>query len=720
MLGRTRPASRLLLWPRSTTPARFSTTAPKLSHEATAESRNASDSKDVGEDDGASSPRKVFGGIRKHESGLRTPAGGTGDEFSIRFLPGTTEPRVPKADQSAKLGAAVDGDNPAIDPWAKLEAALGNAKPSGSRARRGRLPPEREVATTAWTEIQYSERRVVKSDERHERDSEIVGKENVGTDIVEKEDRPQDAKRLEGTTFERAAGPRTNCVGRQNSERQLVKSDGHHDGESQTGRGDDRPPAANSLRTTLPSTSSQVMDWHPFRPNPELVAQKAPIPSQAQRFAFNPDLAAKRLQFGLPTPGGSPPSLSHPQTEDVEPSQAEDDTPDQSSNTLGTIPSWGIPSDEKEASSDEVEAVPDDGAPPRSEIIRMMKTWNYEPEPVTEAEPIKQEEVDVTPSPPVRGKKAEQLPPLDREFRDWLLSASEEAIHEAEQSRTQTNNLTVYNGPTVLVLNGASKTLLPSDFYRVAGQGKHLGDWAVGIARIVQARHPATYEPLGKYYIFFETRAAALAYKDEVTRLQLLSRGAAHLVSNTSQSSSDSVPGPLPLAPEEPEPALRGYTLLPHSAMLLLKLYQCKDLPLPAEDTLSSLSQDLTSSSSSYLSQDHHFVLINIEGARTTVAALHAAIDRDGEERRVPWGLAEREDGKPSIAAVVPGSDKEEDEFSWDNRAPDDPSARFWRFIVPFTDATEARRFVRNWHRREMKDIEGRDMVMVFNAIALW
>ncbi|KAB5540508.1 hypothetical protein GE09DRAFT_1137486 [Coniochaeta sp. 2T2.1] len=706
MLGRTRPASRLLLWPRSTTPARFSTAATKLSHEATAESRNTSDGKNVGEDDGTSPPRRVFEGIRKHESGLRTPAVGAGDEFSVRFLPGTTEPRVPKADQSAKLGAAGAGDNPAIDPWAKLEAALGNVKPSGSRSKRRRIPAEREVATMAWTEKQYSERRVVKSDERHERKSEIVGKENVETDIVEQEARPRDAERAEVTTFERAAGTATNWV--------------DNDGEPQTGRGDDRPPAANSLHTTLPGPSSQMMDWHPFRPNPELVVQKLPIPSQAQRFAFNPDLAAKRLQFGLPTPGCLPPSVSLPQPENVEPSQAEDGAPDQSSNTLGAIPSSDTPSDAKEASSDEVEAVPDDGAPPRSEIIRMMKTWNYEPEPATEAEPINQEEVDVTPSPPVRGKKTEQLPPLDREFRDWLISATEEAIHEAEQSRTQTNNLTVYNGPTVLVLNGASKTLLPSDFYRVAGQGKHLGDWAVGIARIVQARHPATYEPLGKYYIFFETRAAALAYKDEVTRLQLLSRGAAHLVSNTSQSSSDSVPGPLPLAPEEPEPALRGYTLLPHSAMLILKLYQCKDLPLPAEDTLSSLSQDLGSSSSTYLSQDHHFVLINIEGARTTVAALHAAIGRDGEERRVPWGLAEREDGKPSIAAVVPGSDKEEDEFSWDNRAPDDPSARFWRFIVPFTDATEARRFVRNWHRREMKDIEGRDMVMVFNATALW
>jgi hypothetical protein len=131
------------------------------------------------------------------------------------------------------------------------------------------------------------------------------------------------------------------------------------------------------------------------------------------------------------------------------------------------------------------------------------------------------------------------------------------------------------------------------------------------------------------------------------------------------------------------------------------------------------MNEHLGSSPSSYLTQ-HHFVLINIEGCKTTVAALHDAIDRDGEERGLPWGLAVREDGKPSIAAVMPDDLSEAEVSSRGSVANGDTGNRFWRFIVPFAEAAEARRFVRNWHRREMRDLEGRNMVMVFNVTALW
>jgi hypothetical protein len=376
-----------------------------------------------------------------------------------------------------------------------------------------------------------------------------------------------------------------------------------------------------------------------------------------------------------------------------------------------------------------------DEAPPRSKIIEEMQTWDFEMPPSTEPRIEKRDPTSQLESRRKESKrKDEVLPPLDHNFREWLITAVEEAISDADKNRTGTDIPAVYNGPTVLVLNAASRSLLESDFYRLAGQGKHLQDWAVGIARVIQARDPTTYEPLGKYYIFFYTRAAALAYEEEVTRLHLQSRRAAHLLSTSLSSSSDNTPGPLPLAPNlasdpgaelERDATLRGYTLVPHSARLDLEIYLCRDLPIPHEDPLSRINAHLAASSSpagppDLPHRDHHFVLISLEGCKTTVAALHDAIARDGEQRRLPWAIGARSDGKPSIAAVKPGEGWAPEQ-PWYFRPPkEDPGGRFWRFLVPFAEAAEARRFVRNWHRREMQDLEGRNMVVTFNVTALW
>lgn len=40
-----------------------------------------------------------------------------------------------------------------------------------------------------------------------------------------------------------------------------------------------------------------------------------------------------------------------------------------------------------------------------------------------------------------------------------------------------------YNGPAILELNSASKSLLESDFYRLGHQGQHLHGWASGIVK---------------------------------------------------------------------------------------------------------------------------------------------------------------------------------------------------------------------------------------------
>lgn len=638
MLGRTRPASRFLLWPRSSWAARFTTTLTEPSHEATAEP-------DSSRDDVVSPPKKEFAGIRKLNSELKDRNVLWAAKYSIRRLKRNTAP-IPQAS------------------WAKFQKASGEPEAGGNLTKKRWTPARRTVAqdTPDWVERYSAKRHLVKGSRHHERGSRTAGDEN---------------NRLPGASI--GVDPESSKV-------------------------------------------APHGQWKPFTFNSELAGKgpssPANIPSLSSKpFTLNPDLAAR----GRSSPAHTPmsPSSFTPPNKNLEHVQSKYGTP-LPSEVLGEMQTWNfeMPPMMAESSNEEPELVPEDDGPPRSKIIGEMKTWNFEAPAVSEVDSDIQEVVSKSP-PRSRKENLEELPPLDCEFREWLITATETAVAEAEKNRAKTNNVAVYDGPTVLVLNAASRSLLESDFYRLAPQGKHLGDWAVGIARIIQARHPATYEPLGKYYIFFHTRAAAIAYSEEVWRLHELSQRAAHLIS-TSLSSSDSIPGPLPLAPtlavdkgteSDLDAALRGYTLLPHSARLDLKLHLCKDLPVPAEDRLSSMSQVA----------HHHFVLINLEGCKTTLAALHEAISRDGEERRLPWGLAVREDGRPSIAAVVP-DDGSEAELSWRGSVADDddPGNRFWRFIVPFTEAVEARRFVRNWHRREMRDLEGRNMVVVFNVTALW
>lgn len=116
-------------------------------------------------------------------------------------------------------------------------------------------------------------------------------------------------------------------------------------------------------------------------------------------------------------------------------------------------------------------------------------------------------------------------------------------------------------------------------------------------------------------------------------------------------------------------------------------------------------------------------MLISLDGAMTTVAALHNAIERDGKERRMPWRDRESSRRDMVIKAVEPGGKAVVDGASeGDGAALLGPPRilRYSRFVVPFADENSVRRFVRHWHRREMADFEGRDMTVTVNATAMW
>ncbi|KAK3502750.1 hypothetical protein B0T13DRAFT_179881 [Neurospora crassa] len=146
--------------------------------------------------------------------------------------------------------------------------------------------------------------------------------------------------------------------------------------------------------------------------------------------------------------------------------------------------------------------------------------------------------------------------------------------------------------------------------------------------------------------------------------------------------------------------------------------------------------------------------LVHLVGTKMTIRALRTAIEIDSEARNYPWQLLQEEEpaATPSTTTTTTrktteqqGKDEEDaaikpilstlstikfskfneyriehelDEFSGGQM--DEGEMRgFSRFVVSFADVSEARRFVRTWHKREMLDPRTERMVLV-NVTSLW
>lgn len=142
--------------------------------------------------------------------------------------------------------------------------------------------------------------------------------------------------------------------------------------------------------------------------------------------------------------------------------------------------------------------------------------------------------------------------------------------------------------------------------------------------------------------------------------------------------------------------------------------------------------------------------LVHLVGTKMTIRALRTAIEVDSEARNYPWQLLQEEEPAATTSTTrktteQQGKDEEDaaikpilstlstikfskfneyriehelDEFSGGQM--DEGEMRgFSRFVVSFADVSEARRFVRTWHKREMLDPRTERMVLV-NVTSLW
>ncbi|RYP03069.1 hypothetical protein DL764_005418 [Monosporascus ibericus] len=366
----------------------------------------------------------------------------------------------------------------------------------------------------------------------------------------------------------------------------------------------------------------------------------------------------------------------------------------------------------------------------------------------------------------------------------------------------------------MLVLSAASKNLMESDFLRLGVKGQHVEGWVSGIVKVIQARDPDTLEPLGHYYILFDSRASAAAYSEEVHRLWRLAKAqgpAAQHNRRRSRSIRNSADDVMTVGhdTDTADALLRSFTLvLPTQRRHLEQRdYHARSrefrrawlrgaAPGGASWAETLASRCVPGGSSSLV------LLSAADGqggggsghdtssgrALLSVDALRRAIEDDGAERGLAWrvlmgnpqtrerggimpfgssyvrwydrlhdspagrdgvrgvdgerdsgyGVEDVDDtftgtGTTTTAAGGNGSDgnaegplpssppSEEDEEDADREY-----RRYSRFVIPFADDAEARRFVRCWHRRELRvrmgaaQHGGWEESVVVNTTVLW
>ncbi|RYP05062.1 hypothetical protein DL765_009957 [Monosporascus sp. GIB2] len=363
----------------------------------------------------------------------------------------------------------------------------------------------------------------------------------------------------------------------------------------------------------------------------------------------------------------------------------------------------------------------------------------------------------------------------------------------------------------MLVLSAASKNLMESDFLRLGVKGQHVEGWVSGIVKVIQARDPDTLEPLGHYYILFDSRASAAAYSEEVHRLWRLAKAQAPAAqhnrrrSRSTQNGADDVV----IADDDTDAAralLRSFTLLLPTQRRHLEQ---RDYHAWSREFRRAWLRGAAPGGASWAETlgprcvpggSPSLVLLSAADgqggggsghdagsgrALLSVDALRRAIEDDGAERGLAWRVLmgnsqtgerggimpfgrsyvrwyDRLHDSPADSDGVRGVDGEHDSGYGVEDADDavtgtgttttatggsgsdgnaegplssPPSEeedgdgkyrRYSRFVIPFADDAEARRFVRCWHRRELRVRMGAarhggwEESVVVNTTVLW
>lgn len=302
-------------------------------------------------------------------------------------------------------------------------------------------------------------------------------------------------------------------------------------------------------------------------------------------------------------------------------------------------------------------------------------------------------------------------PEVDDVSEGFYLESDLERAQPNKVTKAAAANAFRHQQLAVLSLDTGSKSLVESDFRRIAPKGQHIDEWTGpgDILKIVPVRDPNTLEPAGRYYMLFPNPAYARTYQNHVIRL--------HRIAKTYTPTS--IESPLPLQPgvviegEDAYNLLQDYSLCPPSQRIQLRLLP----PLYSAGVKQVLDQRGYRPLLGETNKTGRSVLFWVDGQQLPTSVIKHTIAADGRDRGLAWDISiDRLDTSGNAANDSEGSTSTEtDELAEFGARRHVPS----RWIMSFANENESRRFIRAWHRRPFPLARGESPAFV-QAEFIW
>lgn len=287
-----------------------------------------------------------------------------------------------------------------------------------------------------------------------------------------------------------------------------------------------------------------------------------------------------------------------------------------------------------------------------------------------------------------------------------------------EQETVKIRDTEDFRNGSVLVLRNACKSLDESDFRRLLPRGKHIRDWIgdgdikqgmrstikdsalTDKATVIRYRDPVTLRLLGHYFIVFSSPKAAMAYKQNVERLQ-------KLVEQHSQRdllSPIAIPTDYEINGENAHAALQSYTLIAPKQKLELHVFEKKEASPEIREVIAQGGYHHVVSRGAKPKTE---VLFHVYGINAELETLRSSILQDGWDRGLSWTLAKTNRGFTPLDLGPRRADDDDDddksradESSYAGTRVRRKTGSHRKWIIGFQSEVEAKRFVRIWHRR--------------------
>ncbi|KAG9233679.1 hypothetical protein BJ875DRAFT_463481 [Amylocarpus encephaloides] len=265
--------------------------------------------------------------------------------------------------------------------------------------------------------------------------------------------------------------------------------------------------------------------------------------------------------------------------------------------------------------------------------------------------------------------------------------------------------------PSVLVLNCALSSLEESDFFRLGPKGEHIEGWTSGLMKVIPGRDNQTLQSLDHYFILFTDEAHARAYMDNIFKLHRITRAS---VTHGQRFGLEGLPLPPGLLRngQDVKGLVRGFSLVPPHSKLWLRLIH-KPYTATIQRMLEASGPLAPLANMKQVAENT--VLLYPDDGNISIGMLKRAIMDDGRSRNLHWKM---------VDDIVPLTKKSEGEIlNEEVGIMPQGFQRPERYLIPFKDRTEARRFAREWHRRQFPDTTNsrRDAEPpIVNAEILW